>query len=307
MHGVWHSATPWISNFLSRDYPVFPGLAPTAPPRFHYPAVNEIEFAAYIAKFERLADRYNTMLFHCRALIKKHGVLRNIKENVDGTYSFPDYLLLCLTKAAKSLHSVSVLIGLPYQHGEDALVLTRAAYECYIQISYLLADPDRTDSLVAGRVGVSAGRLIRHRSKIIDRETRTEIATVVGVTQMAAQTRWPEDQDVHRFLYPFLCSYAHMHIATLDAYRDGYRLTIQSPNKIFQAGLYAFYCGCLILNEFLAFKALTSRERRKIASFLRGSARAMDTILKQMRTPEGGREVPRRFRQRIRALGQIDR
>ena len=263
------------------------------------------EFTAYVEKYERLADRYEDMLSHYRGLIAAHGILRNIKEKVDGTYSFPDYLLLCLTKAAKSLHSISVLVGLPYQHGEDALILTRAVYECYIQVSYTLADPERINNLVAGRVGLSSGRLTRHKFKIVDPATNTEIAEVVKITHMAERTRWVDDRNVHSFLYPFLCSYSHMDIACLDAYRDGYRLTMQSPHKIFQAGLYSFYCGCLILHEFLTFKPLSATVRKKIASFLRGSSRAMDSILKEMTSPDGNKDVPNRFRKRIMGLGHI--
>src|SRR5262245_10464885 len=72
-------------------------------------------------------------------------------------YVTNDFIYYCVTKSTKTLLAINALIALGL--GEDAQILLRSAYENYLAISYLRANPHRLDDLVEMKIAVSGGHV----------------------------------------------------------------------------------------------------------------------------------------------------
>src|SRR5687767_11875300 len=91
------------------------------------------------------------------AVVDRHAIAQAIvHDTYREDYVTNDFFYYCITKSAKSLLAINHLLekGL----GEDAQILLRSAYENYLAISFLSANPERLDDLVDRKVGIFTGR-----------------------------------------------------------------------------------------------------------------------------------------------------
>ena len=120
---------------------------------------------------------------------------------------------------------------------------------------------------------------------------------------MAHHTRWEQDVAVHQFIYPHLCSYSHMDIATIEQYLNDSRFTTFKGDRIYQAGLYNFFFFVLLLDEFSLFKGFTKTERLRIGRSINASKRYVTQILERMKRKPENRDAPENFLLRWKPVG----
>jgi len=98
----------------------------------------------YVA-FENCLDVLHTFLL-------KNGTVKvaNCSTSSDKELAH-DHMLFCLAKATRSLVSVDLLMK--NSSFEDSLILTRSAYECYVNAGAVLNTPELVDQLIRVRLG----------------------------------------------------------------------------------------------------------------------------------------------------------
>lgn len=255
-------------------------------------------------RFEVLATRYARTLNLCEQIIHEHGIARNIQEGTDGDHSFHDYMLLCFTKATKSLGSIYITITA--YRGEDSLILVRSVYEAYIQMAFLLNNPGATNDLVAYRVRSFSGEVLASwkKRKYLDAATQREVGEMHSIGKMARSTWWEPDAKIHDFIYPYLCSYSHMDIQSLPYYVEGDRFTTGNKDRIHQAGLYATFYAVLLLDLMGFMKVHSTSYRRKVARSLSETRRILTGILNEMGRKSKNGDIPARFLARLEVVGR---
>lgn len=258
-----------------------------------------------LKRLEGLAINHEELLILAEELISRHGIARNILEQGEKKHDFHDYLFLSLTKATKTFGSCHIL--LENLRGEDALILTRSIYECYLSVSFLFAHPEEIYSLVNGKVGLHIGEYKKKKNKIVNSESQEEIGSIISVGHMARNTRWTEDVEIHKFIYPYLCSFSHMDILTISQYLDGSNFTTTSALRANQARLYSFYFYVLLINEFVLFKGFTESEKSFISESLNTYKKAVTPILEYMNSHVDNGNNPSNFLDRWQhiAIGWI--
>lgn len=89
-------------------------------------------------------------------LIKKYGSVDAFNSDYKNqTEIRHDFIFFCFTKGTKSLEAIDILLTAGYT--EDAKILARSAYECYLNGSFIIAFPEKIDLVVAAKVGAYAG------------------------------------------------------------------------------------------------------------------------------------------------------
>lgn len=160
-------------------------------------------------------------------LIASHGKML-VPENGPTCWEHvvSDYAWFCLTKATKTLCAVDLLLTELFF--EDAKVLMRCAYECYLNAAFLTANPARAADLVPVKVRLYRGDLQhpigrsgkRIRRRILDPQTGEARDFQITIEEMANKTGFAVDANVHQPLYRFLSEFTHVHIIAIGAYAN---------------------------------------------------------------------------------------
>jgi hypothetical protein len=166
-----------------------------------------------------------------------------LSELVTCRYGHAEYHY-CVAKGSKHIRAALILVD----HGfpEDAIVLSSAAYECYVSAAYAKAQGVQAlDDLVYNTVGLNAGTVEYARTKtggwdyrrLVDKETGTFYDAPPSIEKMIRNTGYPADALVHRRYYGFSSEHAHVNMAGSGNYREGARYTdrgnAQKPNAVF--------------------------------------------------------------------------
>jgi len=164
-------------------------------------------------------------------IIQKYGkvvVIQKKNESLPIDYDdlVHDYVFFCYTKGTRSLLAADILLtdGL----FEDAKIIIRSAYECYINAGFALHNPERINELIELRVGEYFGRYEHPlskkgniiRKKLIHPVTKEIIDFNTSVAQMASNTTKQWDAKVHPGLYSFLSEFTHVHMIASGSYRN---------------------------------------------------------------------------------------
>lgn len=172
-------------------------------------AVLTVHLGAYIRIFQKLVDEYGIA----------EVILWKSSQHVAN-----DFLYFCVTRSCKTLMAVKTLIlrGLP----EDALILTRSLYENYVNIVYVLNNPEDIDHVARRKLGVSIGhyRFAQtpkgkiDRRTVVDPESGEHLPFGLSLEKLAGGSRHIEDHDVHGLLYSYLSEYTHPNLVALGSY-----------------------------------------------------------------------------------------
>lgn len=206
-----------------------------------------------------LQRRLQQNLYCLDDLIKNHGKVIALHKKEDRTTEdlVNDYYFFCLTKGVRSLFSVDILLT----EGcfEDASILMRSSYECYLNGSYVFENPDKVDDLLVNRIGLVTGS-IQHplndkgkskRSKVVIPETGETINYGVTIAEMAKNTSNKDDSKVHIPLYKFLSEFVHVHIIASGSYRtnDHKEYSVQgNSTAAFYTMINSLYISWLLLD-----------------------------------------------------------
>ncbi|EKO3834087.1 carboxylesterase family protein [Vibrio harveyi] len=152
----------------------------------------------------------------------------SVREETDLTRDniLHDYVYFCISKATRSMIAANILQteGM----NEDVKIITRAAYECYLNGMYACNVLEDLDKLVRAKIGVYMGHYEHPLSKkgkmqwnkIIDPETGKEFEYTLSISHMSQNTGVKLDGDVHKQLYSFLSEFVHVHMIAAGSYRD---------------------------------------------------------------------------------------
>jgi len=184
-------------------------------------------------------------LAHSLSTLVSASVARGIRAGgATPEVAMEDFFFYCVAKGSKHIRAALLLIenDLP----EDAIVVCRAAYECYVCAAYARTHGIKAvDELVFNPVGLGAGTVEFARTKkggwnyrsLIDRETGTSYVAAPSIERMAASTGNSNDASVHRYFYSFASEHVHVNMSGSGNYRNGERYTdegsSQTPNAIF--------------------------------------------------------------------------
>jgi hypothetical protein len=211
-------------------------------------------------------------------IVDRYAVAKAIAENrYEDDYVANDFFYYCFTKSTKTLVALNLLIS---QHlGEDAQILVRSAYENYLAMSFLAANPSRLEDVVDKKVGLHTGhfrhlvtpkRRVDYR-KIIDTESGEILPFDLSVAEMASLGRYSEDREVHWPLYGFLSEHCDPHMMASGNYRDrtDHRYSYENKHQVLQAVVYATYVYTLLLAEVCQFESLQKTDSRDSAKLLK--------------------------------------
>lgn len=187
-----------------------------------------------------------------------------------------DYFYFCITKACKSLKAIKLLYENKYF--EDSLSLLRSAYESYLKLRYMLYSKEdkRIDFLVLNPIRLNNKSYVylakengkKDRNKIIDTGNNNIIDNKeFTIKYLAENTGYSEDENLHEIIYPFLCDYANVNMATVGSYFTDFkkesRFTCTSreeeDSKVLCLGI---YFANLFLAEIMTFEDLDPSEVR---------------------------------------------
>lgn len=237
--------------------------------------------------FDRLYRSIQTLSESLSAHVYHYGIAEGIALNTgQPAIAVSDYFYYCVAKASKHIRAAVVLIE--HELPEDAIVLSRAVYECYVSAAYAKAHGIKTvDDLVYNPVGLSAGTVEYARTKaggrdyrrLVDLRTEGSYNAPPSIERMALSTGYPPDAVVHRYYYGFSSQHAHVNMAGSGNYRDGAAYTdhgnAQRPNAVFLTA----YVTAIVLGLAIAATDMDDQEKSRIKKELRVAIRRINGVL----------------------------
>lgn len=233
----------------------------------------------------------------------------------DGNYSeentFFDFIGFCVTKLTKTLGAIVTLLD--YHFPEDAAILGRSAYELYLAIGAVSANPQLMDDFVFKPIGKRTGRL-RHPvtaagkpvwRTLLDSETGEEMSSGVSVARLAEATRHPEDARLHPIIYGFLSEHVHTNMLASGAYRtsDQTRYTHTGYGGLLQYTFWTVYIGAIVIDLFGEFEGEPADRLNDVWTEAKaGSKDAVRELLNVLKVSEGFEPVPDLISARLRLV-----
>lgn len=168
-----------------------------------------------------------------------------------------DFVYFCITKATRSLRAIDLL--LTASQFEDAKVLARSVYECYLNGAFAQANPSRVNELVSAKVGIYAGYFQHPKSakgsvlhhKMLHPKTGEVVPYGVSLGEMSARTGQPSDASYHDVFYSFLSEFSHVHMIASGSYRKNNETEYNhepSPNGLYHSVFMCSFCSWLIVH-----------------------------------------------------------
>jgi len=147
---------------------------------------------------------------------------------------------------------------------EDSLILTRSAYECYVNAGAVLNTPELVDQLIRVRLALFI-KLNKHplsnkgrpvRNKVIDWRTGNTIGYGHSLKALVAKTKSTNDQQTHALFYEFLCQFTHADFVSVDSYKTEYNsefTACETPHMKHGSLLVSSYTSWLMLDLLIDF------------------------------------------------------
>nr|WP_285842629.1 DUF5677 domain-containing protein [Ureibacillus chungkukjangi] len=146
-----------------------------------------------------------------------------------------DYIFFCFTKFTKTMLAIQKLIEL--ELFEDALILTRSNYECFIHAKSVVKYNNMIDHLVEYKLGLinekrykyvenKKGRIVRN--KIVDIANSKEFDFINQIKSIAIKAN---EKITYEYIYPYLCDITHCNLITSAYYRDGIKYSYDKVNE----------------------------------------------------------------------------
>jgi hypothetical protein len=222
-----------------------------------------------------LSIRVDNLSECLKKLIDEYGVAKTIlRDSKKFGYHFNDFFYYCATKSCKSLIAVKHLIH--NKLSEDALIIIRSMYECYLSISYVKKNPETIDDFVFKKVALHSGRLKHPTSKkgrinfriVEDLSTGELFSYGITIGTLALNGKYFIDAVLHRELYQYLNEHAHVNMIAAGNYRNPipyYNVfySYQNDSGILNAMFFAVYVSILIITEIIEFESI---EDSKVSS-----------------------------------------
>jgi len=198
--------------------------------------------------------------------------------------------MFCFTKSTRSMNAINNLLTNGFC--EDALILGRSAYECYLNAAFILTNQDRINDVVAAKIGVyfgkfehpvsQKGRELTHR--IIHPETGKEVKFGIGFNELAENSFRKTDKNYHTVLYSFLSEFVHVHMISSGSFRsdtnESYDPNINCSG-IYQSILLCAFVSWLNLDAALHYLESANLVNEEMSSQLQNGATNLENHFKQ--------------------------
>ncbi|VVB57347.1 Uncharacterised protein [uncultured archaeon] len=176
---------------------------------------------------EPVARKEVVELFECLPKtidVLSYTIKRLIYKKVEQGSVYDEYLMFYLEKTCQNLKAT---MSLTYNElGPDALGMTRAIYENYLSIAYLKKNPDRMRQIFEAKLGleqgtfeagvVQNGRLDKNKAR--EKKTGKVVTLNIPKGEMARNSGYTEDGEIHESLYSFLSGFTHTDISVMGSY-----------------------------------------------------------------------------------------
>lgn len=208
------------------------------------------------------------------------------KSHVGDAIVLNDFRHYCITKATKHLKATSILIDEGY--GEDALILIRSAYECYISLSSSIHDPEiAIQSLVYDKIALYSGRAKYVQTKngkidfrsILRENSDTPTNSPPSLEKLVAQTGFEEDKDLHRQIYSFLSEHAHVHMMGSGNYRDDGKYITERDSQNVNAMMLGLYVSLMLLSLGLSIEDVEEIELERCNNDLKEGVQQLQEFI----------------------------
>ena len=238
-------------------------------------------------RFDRLLNWIRELSESLSAFVSHYGIAEAIVfEAGPPAIAIDDFFHYCLAKASKHIRAGLVLID----HGfpEDAIVLSRAAYECYVSAAYARTQGvGAIHDLVYNTVGLDAGTVEYVRTKagrqdyrrLVDVETGTFYDAPPSTEKMIRNTGYPDDATVHRRYYGFSSQHAHVNMAGSGNYREGAKYTDSGNAQKANAVFLTSYVAVTLLGIAINTSDMDEQEKSRIKRELRHTIKQINNVL----------------------------
>lgn len=199
-----------------------------------------------IKKIKRLFDRYIDLN---KRIVKLQSIVVVPSKRIGGMPVNDidieeDFVYFCFAKFTKTMNSINVLIKEKLY--EDALILLRSNFECFINAKAVVVSSECLDSFIEYKLGLIDGKKYKKKNGRSDRirnvntgEEFEYIDRIYDIAQKANET------DSYRYLYKYLCEITHCNFITSGYYRDG---VVYSYEKVNEVALYNVLLWSVYLN-----------------------------------------------------------
>lgn len=242
-----------------------------------------------MSAYDRLYSSVQELSQSLSAFVYHYGIAEAIARDTGSPeVALNDFFHYCVAKGSKHIRAALVLVDNEFP--EDAIVLSRAAYECYVSAAYAKTHGIKAiDDLVYNPVGLSAGTVQYVQTKtgrldyrrLVDVRTDECYPARPSVEKMILGTSHPADAVVHRHYYGFSSEHAHVHMAGSGNYRDGASYTdegnAQRPNAVFLTA----YATIILVGLAIAVTDMDKDEKSRIERELRTAAIRFNDVLDQ--------------------------
>lgn len=228
--------------------------------------INKLEklFKKYLELNKRIVDEYSVAVVPAKRISGMPVSDLDVEE---------DFIYFCFTKFTKSMIAINELINKGLY--EDALILSRSNYECFINAKAVIKTEGMIEHLVEYRLGLIDEKRYKRlknsnkNSKIIKVDEPHEqidyIGTVGGIADKA------HESNSYKYIYSYLCDITHLNMITSAYYRDGsrYSYSLKSDIAYFNALLWSVYFCIKFYNTLLESEIIDHDEFNEfIASVL---------------------------------------
>lgn len=155
-----------------------------------------------------------------------------------------DFVYFCFAKFTKTMISINILVKEKLY--EDALILLRSNFECFINAKAVVFSPESLNSFIEYKFGLIDGKKYKKKNgrsdKIRDVSTGEEFDYIDKIYDMAKKAK---ETDSYKYLYKYLCEITHCNFITSVYYRDG---AVYSYEKVNEVALYNVLLWSVYLN-----------------------------------------------------------
>jgi hypothetical protein len=140
-----------------------------------------------------------------------------------------DFIFFCFTKFTKTMLAIESLISKDLN--EDALILTRSNYECFINAKSVIKTSGMIDHLVEYKLGLVNEKRYKKKSRnqIISKDSEGAFKYISSVWEIAKSAN---EESTYNYVYSFLCEITHLNMLTSGYYRKGIEYSYSLSSKI---------------------------------------------------------------------------
>lgn len=236
-------------------------------------------------------------------IVDEYGDTLVIGSNKPFKESLPDYhhdyFYFCLTKATRSLLASNKLAEMRFR--EDAMILTRTAYETYLLIANVVNDENFIDISIfislmlntgeAKYLRRDTGKLDFH--KVIINGVDNPIAYDMSVSTLAKKTFSKYDKLIHKDLYKYMSEFLHSDFISSGNYRtdDNKKYDVEPKYLYLDIHFLIMYITYLLLQSMYieykkynkyTFNQIIEEEMSELNAILNKLKRYLHTILSKL-------------------------